>query len=85
VNPEDLERRCPRLGSSVCFDYCRVCGHERQPCFKVFDCWWELFDVVAYFRQHLSPEAFEHLRHAKPPDQVATRVDLIQIARERSK
>jgi hypothetical protein len=21
-----------------------------NPCFKLFDCWWERFDVVAYFR-----------------------------------
>ncbi|MDA8140700.1 MAG: hypothetical protein M0036_18800 [Desulfobacteraceae bacterium] len=81
---EEMQRRCPRLGSRVNFEYCRAYGQEQQPCFKVLDCWWEVFDVVAYFRQCLSPEAFERICQAKPPDKVASLVDLIRQARERS-
>ena len=46
MDTERLVRRCPRLGGEVAFGYCKVCGGEKTPCFKVFDCWWERFDVV---------------------------------------
>jgi hypothetical protein len=51
---------------------------------KVFDCWWEQFDVVGYFQQRLSKEAFEKLRCAPPPDKVASLIDLIQQAQKRT-
>jgi hypothetical protein len=78
-----LERRCPRLGGPVTFDYCRLAAKNRAPCFKVFDCWWERFDVVEYFRQTLSPEAFNDLRNARPPEKAASLVDIIRQAQQR--
>ena len=85
MNPESLERRCPRLGGDVAFGYCKVCGEDETPCFKVFDCWWEHFDVVAYIKACLSPEAFETLlaQHT-PPDKVTSLVDLIRQTQERA-
>ena len=83
MNRDELIRRCPRLGSEVDFKYCRTCGKEQQPCFKVLDCWWEDFDVVAYFKQQLSPEAFDRLAQAPPPNKVACLVDIIRQAQER--
>jgi hypothetical protein len=80
-----LEMRCPRLGSAVHFGYCRTCGQEKAPCFKVLDCWWERFDVAGYFRQRLGAEAFQRLAAAPPPDKVASLVDLIHQARQRLK
>jgi len=80
---DHLERRCPRLGSVVSFGYCRACGQERQACFKVFDCWWEQFDVTSYFQQRLSPDAFKRLAQAPSPNKIASLVDLIQQARQR--
>jgi hypothetical protein len=81
---DDRKRRCPRLGHPVRFDYCRIGGENRRPCFKVFDCWWEKFDVVGYFRRHLTPEAFESLACASPPDKTASLVDLIRKAKQRT-
>ncbi|MCJ8502095.1 hypothetical protein [Desulfatitalea alkaliphila] len=78
-----MQRRCPRLGSVVPFSYCRTDGHPQDPCFKVLDCWWERFDVATYFQQRLTPEAFQRLAQAPPPNKVASLVDLIQQARER--
>jgi hypothetical protein len=80
-----LERRCPRLGGPVTFGYCQIAAQNQGPCFKVFDCWWERFDVVAYFEQRLSKEAFSSLRSALPADKTATLVDLIRQARSRIK
>lgn len=73
-----MERRCPRLGSLVRFHYCRTSG--KDPCFKAFDCWWEQFDVAGYFRRNLSRDAFERLAAARPPEKVATLLDLIRQA-----
>jgi hypothetical protein len=80
----DLERRCPRLGGPVTFGYCRTAGRNRSPCFKVFDCWWERFDVVGYLRHRLPAEAFNDLRNARPPEKTASLVDMIRQARKRT-
>jgi hypothetical protein len=77
------KRRCPRLGDLIHFSYCRTCGEHHEPCFKVLDCWWEYFDVVAYFERHLSREAFEKLRTARAPEKIASLMDLIEQARKR--
>jgi len=81
---DDMQRRCPRLGGPVSFDYCCDSGEDQSPCFKVFDCWWERFDVVGYFRQRLSAEAFGRLKCAPPPNKMASLVDLIQQAKART-
>jgi hypothetical protein len=72
------------LGDVVNFSYCRSCGDEDRPCFKVFDCWWESFDVVGYFRHTLSAEDFGRLSSSPTPNKVASLVDLISQARRRS-
>jgi len=82
MNHDQLERRCPRLGSPVHFGYCRQ-GIGPEPCFKVLDCWWETFDVADYFRQRMSPEAFALLANPAPPNKVAGLVEIIQQARQR--
>jgi len=83
MKTDHLNRRCPRLGSEVGFSYCRSCGREDQPCFKVLDCWWEIFDVVAYFKDRLSPEAFARLTQARPPDKMSSLLDLVRQAQAR--
>jgi hypothetical protein len=80
-----LERRCPRLGGPVTFGYCRTADPDRRPCFNVFDCWWERFDVVGFFRRRLPPEAFNALSTARPQEKTASLVDMIRKARERSR
>lgn len=81
---DQRQRRCPRLGHDVFFGYCRICGDDSSPCFKVFDCWWEQFDVVDYLRKHLTTEAFDKLRSNPPQNKVSSLVDLIQQARKRA-
>jgi hypothetical protein len=81
----ELERRCPRLGSPVAFKYCRSVSENQNPCFKIFDCWWERFDVVGYLQQRLSKEAFDQLRNMQPPDKTASLVDLIRQAQQRTR
>jgi hypothetical protein len=82
---DDFERRCPRLGGDVTFAYCKACEDGKTPCFKVLDCWWERFDVVAHMKACLSPEVFDALAARRPPpDKVTSLVDLIRQARERA-
>ncbi|MDM8523959.1 hypothetical protein QUF80_11380 [Desulfococcaceae bacterium HSG8] len=82
-NKAQLERRCPRLGSPVSFQYCTTCGDEEQPCFKVFDCWWEDFDVVAYLKDKLPENQFNALAASKPKPKVLSLVELIEQAKKR--
>jgi hypothetical protein len=82
---ETLERRCPRLGGDVAFGYCMICGEKDRPCFKVFDCWWERFDVVAFLKDHLPRDIYEALSKKRtPPNKMASLVELIQQAQARA-
>ena len=84
--PDHLERRCPRLGGPVTFGYCRVQAADGEVCAKILDCWWERFDVAGLMRQCLSEEAFRRLAEPRrPPNKVASLLDLIQKAQGRPK
>jgi hypothetical protein len=73
-------RRCPMLGHDVPFSYCRAPGRD-LPCRKVFDCWWETFDVEGFIRSHFSEDQVAEVL-APPPDKAATLVELIERARQ---
>ena len=73
-------RRCPMLGHEVPFSYCRSPGRE-LPCGRIFDCWWEAFDVASFLRAHLDEQEIQQIlapREAK----VTSLVDLIRRAKE---
>ncbi|MFP4444999.1 MAG: hypothetical protein ACLFPD_01970 [Desulfosudaceae bacterium] len=83
--PQGMERRCPRLGHQVRFSYCLACGEDEGPCWKVADCWWEYFDVVAYLRENYPEPVVTRLLTAQPPSKAASLVALVRQARERLK
>jgi len=78
-----LERRCPRLGGSVPFSYCKKSGENQQPCFKIVDCWWETFDVVRYLKDNLPEDQFNQLMDTRPRPKIASLVELIEQAKKR--
>lgn len=82
VSKDACERRCPRLGGWVTFGYCRSEGEIEGVCPKIFDCWWEQFDVVSYLRNRLPSSVFEAVRNAVPRPKVATILDLIEKAKK---
>jgi hypothetical protein len=82
-NLDNLERRCPRLGHEVRFEYCRLSGDEGTPCWKALDCWWEYFDVVRYLRELLPEETVKKLLDARPKPKTIQLVELIAQARQR--
>ncbi len=80
-----LERRCPRLGGQIQFDYC-LTAENHAPCFKIIDCWWERFDVYHYLEATLPPAQFESLLQAGPPKPKTTSlIELIEAARQRTR
>ncbi len=76
-------RRCPMLGHEVAFSYCRQPAAD-LPCRKVFDCWWETFDIEAFIRTHFAPEQVERIAQPRQ-DKMASLVELIERARRAGK
>ncbi len=81
---DSLVRRCPRLGNPVPFNYCEICGDDRQPCFKILDCWWEHFDVVLYLKDNLSEDQFNRVMEDRPKPKVTSLIELIEQAKRRN-
>ncbi len=59
--------------------YCRR-ETDGRPCFKVLDCWWEVFNVEDYLRRTLSEAEFRSLYESRPPSKMAGLIDLIRRA-----
>ncbi len=67
------------LGHGIEFSYCRAPGSE-TPCRKIFDCWWEEFDVVTFIRRHYGDEGVRRI--LEPPKQkVLSLAELIEQAK----
>ncbi|MFW6334283.1 MAG: hypothetical protein ACOC0W_03355 [Desulfosalsimonas sp.] len=77
---DNLEIRCPRLGTVIAFRYCMISGEDDMPCFKIFDCWWEIFDVEAYLRENLPPQVYRALAESRPRPKVASIVEIAEKA-----
>jgi len=76
---DELRRRCPMLGHEVTFGYCRKVK-EGLPCWKVLDCWFELFPVQDFVRVHYTEEQRERFL-ARPKPKILSLVELIEQAR----
>ena len=68
------------LGHPVQFSYCRSPGGP-LPCRRIFDCWWETFDVESFVRAHYSGEEIETIL-APRTDKMTSIVELIERARQ---
>jgi hypothetical protein len=80
---ENEIRRCPRLGGPVSFSYCLKASEDNSPCWKVIDCWWELFDVRTYLEENLSEDDFRALLDQKPKPKITSILELIEKAKNR--
>jgi hypothetical protein len=76
-------RRCPRLGHDLQFSYCRKPGSD-IPCSRIYDCWWETFDIKAFMNEHYGAET---LAKVTQPQQhrVTSLFEMIQQAQQRAK
>lgn len=66
------------LGHQIPFAYCRQPGSS-QPCRKILDCWFEIFDILAYAKEHFPPEQLQSIG-APPKPKMTTLIELIQQA-----
>ena len=82
LNPpkDEFHIRCPRLGHQINFYYCQS-ENNGLPCFKTLDCWYNHFDVHAYFKKKLSQEDFKKAFLAKGKPKVNSLFDLIEQAK----
>lgn len=77
---DDRNRHCPILGHLVPFAYCRAPA-SRLPCRRVFDCWWETFDVESFIHAHFDESDVE--RTLSPgPGKASLLLELIEKARK---
>ena len=53
------------------------------PCSKIFDCWWEFFDVNAHLNEILSVDIYEKLVKTRPKPKVLSIVEMIEEAKKR--
>lgn len=81
---DNLQRRCPRLGSIIAFKYCLISGEDSLPCGKIFDCWWEIFDVDQYLKANLPEAVYNSLLTEKPKEKVASIVEIADAAKKRT-
>lgn len=81
---ENLECRCPRLGSPISLKYCLISGEDDSICWKILDCWWETFDVEAYLKKNMSTVEFDRLieRAEKPVNKIGSLVEMIERAKK---
>jgi len=77
------KRRCPMLGHEIAFSYCRTTDSD-VPCRRILDCWWEQFDVEAFFRLHYGQQELQKLLSPQP-GKLTSLIDLIEKAKKASK
>ena len=77
---DQRKRYCPMLGHELHFSYCRSPASE-LPCRKIFDCWFRVFDVEGFIRQHCSQDDIEKIL-APRRDKAVTLAELIEKARK---
>ncbi len=77
---DNQKTRCRMLGHEIGFDYCRS-GASGRPCRKIFDCWFEKFDIQQFMTTHYTPEEIASIL-TPPKPKMLSLVELIQQARD---
>jgi len=77
------KRYCPRLGHELSFAYCREPG-EKSPCTKIYDCWWQTFDIQLFIKQHYPEDVAENITNQQKT-KVLSLFEMIQQAQRINK
>jgi len=80
---DNREMHCRMLGHTISFGYCRRTSGE-QPCRKIFDCWFETFDVEKFAREYFTADQLAAIL-APPKPRIASIIELIQKAQNTSR
>ena len=82
TSPDDNYKiRCPRLGHQIYFSYC-LSESMGLPCFKIFDCWFEHFQVEEYLQKELGPEEWKRLLIRPEKTKAQSLIELIEQAKK---
>ncbi|MBN1815953.1 MAG: hypothetical protein JW828_01245 [Sedimentisphaerales bacterium] len=73
---------CRMLGHEVPFSYCRQ-GASSQPCRKIFDCWFQTFDIETFMKEHFSEQQIQTIL-TPPKPKMASLIELIQKAQNQN-
>ncbi len=76
---DHLEGPCFQLGHIVTFAYCRSTA-GKQPCRRLFDCWFQRFPVQEFMQEHLDAEEPAELLRPAPP-KLFSLLEMIERAR----
>ena len=68
------------LGHQIIFDYCRS-ANNGTPCRKIFDCWFDQFDIVDFVRQNYGEETISKL-NTPPKPKIHSLLELIEQAKK---
>jgi len=71
------------LGHDLTFAYCRAPGQD-LPCRKIYDCWWQDFDIATFMAAHYPTQTIDSLQAAKPP-KILSLLEIIEQAQQRRK
>lgn len=83
--PDDnFEIRCPKLGHQIYFSYC---AKENQgiPCYRTLDCWFQHFEVAAFFEKALTPAQWKAAFERPPKPKMISLLEMIEQAQNRQK
>jgi len=76
---DELEIRCPRLGGTVPFDYCRKVANG-LPCTKALLCWEMMFPVREYMAKVLTEEEWRTVFDQPPKPRLEVILEAAQKA-----
>jgi hypothetical protein len=79
---DDLQIRCPKLGSQIYFSYC-VKENQGVPCYRTLDCWFERFEVKAFLKKSLTPAEWKAAFEKPPKPKMISLLELIEQAKNR--
>ena len=77
---EECQVRCRKLGHEVSFRYCRE-ESKGLPCFKIIDCWHDIFLIEDLLRKELTQEEWDALFERPPKSKILNLVELIEQAK----
>ena len=83
TNVDEYSIRCPRLGHTITFSYCRS-ENKGLPCFKTLDCWFQHFPVEVHLRERLTSEEWAKVFERQGPTKVQSLLELIEEAKKRT-
>ena len=79
---DEKTRRCPMPGHELNFAYSRQPGGQETPCRKIFDCWFERFDIREFMQANYPPETVAAILQPKAP-KMASLLEIIQRVQNR--